>query len=101
MVEFDMEAIEVLFAARSDACYEFLRRDALFLGSDHHRGTMSVVRSDEVNGMTVHSLRPNPDVGLNIFHDVADMEMPIGIRQGGRYEYLTFLHNEMSRKMTG
>jgi hypothetical protein len=31
----------------------------------------------------LHSLVPHPDVGLDVFHDVADVELAVGVRQGG------------------
>jgi hypothetical protein len=41
--------------------------------------------------VTLHALKPYPDVGLDIFHDMADMKRAVGIRQGGRYEKLAGL----------
>jgi hypothetical protein len=33
--------------------------------------------------MALHSLITHPDVGLDVLHDVADMEIAIGVGQGG------------------
>jgi hypothetical protein len=39
--------------------------------------------------MTLHALRTNPDVSLDVFHDVTDVEIAIGIRQRGRDKNLS------------
>ena len=31
----------------------------------------------------LHALKPHPDVGLDVFHDVADMKVAVGVGQGG------------------
>jgi hypothetical protein len=38
---------------------------------------------DEVHRVALHALEPHPDVGLDVFHDVADVEVAVGVRQGG------------------
>ena len=47
---------------------------------------MGVIRTDEVHFMTLESLEPDPDVGLDVFHDVANVQRRIGVGQGGRDE---------------
>jgi hypothetical protein len=37
----------------------------------------------------LHALETHPDVGLDVFHDVADVEMAIGVGQRGGDEELT------------
>ena len=54
---------------------------------------MCIVSADKVYGVTVHALRTHPDVGLNVFHNMTDMEMPVSIGQSGRDENLAFLHD--------
>jgi hypothetical protein len=38
--------------------------------------------------MTLHALKPHPDIGLDVFHDVANMEIAVGVGQGGGNEKL-------------
>ena len=78
-----MEAVQILFAAGGDLRHEFLRRDADFFGGDHDWCAVGVVSADEIDFMALHSLEPDPDVSLDVLHDVADMERCIGVRQGG------------------
>jgi hypothetical protein len=33
--------------------------------------------------VTLQALKPYPDIGLDVFHDVADVEVSVGVGQGG------------------
>jgi hypothetical protein len=93
VVEGDVEAVQVLGAAGGDAGHEFLRRHAFLLGGDHDRGAVGIVGADEVHHALVstillHSLEADPDVGLDVFHHVADVEGGVGVGQGGGDEQL-------------
>jgi hypothetical protein len=93
VVEGDVEAVQVFRAAGGDAGHEFLRRDAFLLGRDHDRRAVGVVGADEVHdpllaGVDLHSLITDPDVGLDVFHDVADVEGAVGVGQCGGDEQL-------------
>jgi hypothetical protein len=60
--------------AGGDLGDELLRRDALLLGGDHDRRAVRVVGADEVHLVAAHALEAHPDVGLDVLHDVADVE---------------------------
>jgi hypothetical protein len=47
-----------------------------------------VVRAYKVDRMALHALEPYPDIGLDVFHDVADVEVTVGVGQGGGDEEL-------------
>jgi len=92
-----MEAVQVLRAAGGDLGHEFLRRDAFLLGRDHDRRAVGVVGADEMHlapratqfvTLALHSLEAHPDVGLDVFHHVANMEGSVGVGQGGGDEQL-------------
>jgi hypothetical protein len=73
--------------------HEFLRRHAFLLGGDHDRGAVGIVGADEVHHallpvVLLHSLEADPDVGLDVFHHVADVEGGVGVGQGGGDEQL-------------
>jgi hypothetical protein len=57
-------------------------------GRDHDRRAMRVVGADEVHLVAAHALEPHPDVGLDVLHDVADVEGAVGVGQGGGDEQL-------------
>ncbi len=44
---------------------------------------VGVVCAHKVDLAALHALEPHPDVGLDVLHDVADVEIAVGIRQGG------------------
>ncbi len=49
---------------------------------------MRVVGADEVHLVALHALEAHPDVGLDVLHDVADVERRVGVGQGGGDEEL-------------
>ena len=83
-----MEAVEILLATGSDLAHEFLRRHAGLFGGDHDRRAMRIIRSDKIHLVAAHAHEAHPDIGLDVFHDVADVESAIGVGQGGGDEQL-------------
>ncbi len=49
---------------------------------------MGIVGADEVHLVPLHALEAHPDVGLDVLHDVTDVERAVGVRQGGGEEDL-------------
>ena len=43
---------------------------------------MSVVGADKIHFVALHPLKADPRVGLNVFHDVSNMEGTVGIGKG-------------------
>ncbi|MPM91494.1 hypothetical protein SDC9_138625 [bioreactor metagenome] len=98
VIEGNVKAIEILLAPGSDVSHELLRRLARLLGRNHDRRAMRIIRAHEVHSVALHSLRTHPGVGLDVLHDVADVEVAVGIRQRGRGENLACSHwVELSR----
>ena len=62
---------------------QLLRRDAFGFGLEHDRRAVGVVGADEMHFVALHTLEPHPDVGLDVLHDVADVERAVGVGQGG------------------
>ena len=88
-----MKAIQVLLATLGNIADKLLWRDTGFFCRNHDRCTVRIVGANEVHFIARHSLKPDPDVSLDIFHDVADMEWCIGIGEGGGNEQLA-AHNQ-------
>ena len=61
---------------------ELLRRDALLFRAQHDRRAVRVVGADIVALMPAQALEAYPDIGLDIFHHVAEVNRAVGIRQG-------------------
>ena len=51
-------------------------------GAEHDRRAVRVVGADEVHLVALHALDAHPDVGLDVFHDVAEVERAVGVGQG-------------------
>ena len=82
VVEGDPERVEVAFVAGLDAGDEGFRRGAGLLGGQHDRGAVGVVGAHEVHRAAGHAPRPHPDVGLDVAHQVAQVQRAVGIGQG-------------------
>ena len=83
-----MKTIEVLFAPCCNIGHKLLRRHTGFFSCNHDRRTMCVVCAHKIDMVALHALKPNPDISLDVFHDVANVELAIGIGQGGGDEKL-------------
>ena len=94
VVKADVEAVQVLLAPGCNVGHKLLRRLAGLLGGNHDGRAMGVVRAYEVHRMALHALEAHPDIGLDVFHDVADVEVAVGVGQGGGDEELTVCGHE-------
>ena len=63
-------------------------RFAGLFGRNHDGRAVRVVRPHKVHRVALHALEPHPDVGLDVFHDVADVEVAVGVGEGGGDEEL-------------
>ena len=88
IIKLDMETIQILLAPGGNLRDEFLRRNAGFFGRDHDRCAMRIIGPDEMHFATRHALMPDPDIGLDVFHDVTEVERRVGVRQGSGNEQL-------------
>ena len=51
---------------------------------------MGIVGADVVAFVAAQTLETHPDVGLDVFDHVAEVNGAVGIRQGAGYEYAAF-----------
>jgi hypothetical protein len=82
VIEAQRETIQVRAAPGEDAPDQLLRGDPIGLGLEHDGGAMGVIGAYQVNPGAHHALEPRPDVDLDVFHDVADVQGTIGVGQG-------------------
>ena len=66
-----------------DALNELLGRDTFFFRTQHNRCAVCVIRANVMTGMPAHFLEAHPNVGLDVFHQVAEVNAAIGVGQGG------------------
>ena len=83
MVEADMKAIERTRSFRGDTGDQLLGGDAGGVCLEHDRRAVRVVGADEMHLVALHALKTHPDIGLDVFHDVADVERPVGVGERG------------------
>ena len=95
VVERDVKALQVARALARDFLDECFRCLAGAFRSEHDRRAVRVVGSHEMDFVSLHALESHPDVGLDVFHDVADVERPVGIGQGGGDEEPAAGHLEL------
>ncbi len=57
--------------------------------TDHDGGAVSVIRAEETAVVSAEFLESHPDVGLDVFDQMADVNMAVCVRQRGRDEDLT------------
>ena len=81
------ELREIRAVLLSHALDELLRRDAFLLGAQHDRRAVGVVGAHVDAVVTAHLLKTHPDVGLDVFHQVSQMNGTVGIRKGAGDEY--------------
>ena len=92
VVERDMEALQIGLPASCDLLDERFGRLAGFFRGQHDRRAVGVVGADEMHFVALHALEAHPDIGLDVLHDVADMERPVCIGQSGGDEELAGCH---------
>ena len=83
VVEADVIAVQVVRPLGGNACHQFFGRDALGLGLQHDRCAVGIIGPHEQHVLAQHALEAHPDVGLDVLHDVADVERSVGVGQGG------------------
>ena len=86
VVETDVEGGEIRAVLLSDPFDERLRGDPFALRAQHDGGAVGVVRADEVDLRAAHALEPDPDVGLDVLDEVADVDGAVGVGERARDE---------------
>jgi len=58
------------------------RGDALFFGAQHDGRAVLVVGAHVVDLVAAHALEAHPDVGLDVLHQMAQVDGAVGVGQG-------------------
>ena len=78
----DEKILKILLMFNLDPCYKFFCCDIKLFGLQHGGRPMRIVSAD-INALVSHqSLKSYPDIGLNMFHQMAKMDGTIGIWEG-------------------
>ena len=79
VIKTDFEIRKIRFMLFLIAGNEFLGLDVVVSRSKHDGCSVRVIRTDKVAFVAIHALKSNPNIGLDVFHHVAQMNWPIGI----------------------
>ena len=74
-----------------DSGDEFFWCDTFILGAQHNRCTMGIIGANIETMVTLHLLKSNPYIGLDVFHQMAQVDGAIGVGQGTGNEDFTLL----------
>ena len=83
VVEGHAEGGEVALVAGLDRADEVLGRLPGLLGGEHDRRAVGVVGADEMHDAAVHAAGAHPDVGLDVAHQMAQVQRAVGVGKGG------------------
>ena len=90
IVKADVEAGKIAEMLIMHARDQRLRRDAFLLGAQHDWRAVRIVGADvparRYPVFRLHFLEAHPDIGLDIFDKMAEMDRAVGVRQGGSDE---------------
>ena len=99
IIESNVETGEVASMLGADPLDELLRADAFLFGLEHDGRAMRIVSTHVVTFVTTHLLEPDPDVGLDVLDQVADVDRSVGIRQrAGDQDPATVIGHGVSKK---
>lgn len=84
------EISKMLFAHLGDQVFW---TNAQAIGFEHDGRAVSVIGTDKVALVAALFLKAYPNIGLDVFDQMAEMDGAIGIRQGAGNEYLSVGHN--------
>jgi hypothetical protein len=82
VVEGHAEVAEVAAVLAVHAVDELFGGQALLFGAQHDRRAVGVVGADVMHLVAAHALVTHPDVGLDVAHQVAEVDVAVGVGQG-------------------
>ena len=68
---------------------EFLGGDAFFFGAEHDGRAVGVVGADMPAFGSAHAVESGPDVGLDVAEEMAEVNVAVGVWQGGGHQDAT------------
>jgi hypothetical protein len=77
------------------------RGDAFLLGAEHDGRTVSIVSTHVVAFITAQALKTCPNISLDVFNHMTDMDRAIGIGEGASNEDFSWLHSYVQVVLIG
>ena len=95
IVKGHMKTVQVLLTTLRNVGDKLLGCFANLLGRNHDGRTVCVVGAYKVDLMALHALGADPNVSLDVLHDVANVKISIGIGQSGGDKQLAYRHGSL------
>ena len=92
VVELNVEAGEVADVSVTHVGDQRLFAAAFLPSADHDRRAVRVIGADEDTLVTAQLLKADPNVGLDVFDQVADVDVPVRVRQRGGHQDAALCH---------
>jgi hypothetical protein len=82
VIEADAESFEIRLVRAVHRCDQLDLGHTLLPRAQHNRRTMRVVRAHVRHVVSAQTLKTHPDIRLNVFDEMPDVNMAVGIGQG-------------------
>ena len=82
VVEFNQEIGKVRPMLAPDALDQLFRGHAVLFGTQHDRSAVGVIGAKVVAFVATQFLEAHPDIGLDVFNQMADVDGTVGVGQG-------------------
>jgi hypothetical protein len=82
VIKLDVKSSEVTLMGLVHCLNQCFFAPALLAGSNHDRGAMGIVSADIDTAVAAKFLKPDPDVSLDVLHQVPDVNRTICVGQG-------------------
>ena len=87
VVEADMKVCEIAAVLLLDSLDQLFRADAFLCGAQHDRGAVGIIGTDINAVVAAQFLETYPDVGLDVFDQMTDVDGAIRVGQGAGDQY--------------
>ena len=96
LVMIDEKALKIAHVRFAHAVNERLRADAFLLRTQHDGRAVGVVGANVVAFVAAHALEAHPDIRLNVFDQMPEVNIAVGIRQGAGDENSPYVRHDES-----
>ena len=79
VIELDQKGREIPLVLDAKSLYQIFRTDAFFLRPEHRRRTVRIGRTNIDTVIADEFLKPDPDVGLDVLDQMADVDAPVRV----------------------
>ncbi len=79
IIKSDMKVAKVAAMLDFDTLDELFGTNALTSSLEHDRGAVRILGANIVGFVSPQALKPCPDIGLNVLHQMAQMDRAVGV----------------------